>query len=79
MQRCLNDYINELDRQHEKDTLALALVERVTFFYNYDLTDSVYKYAPQTVEMLREQVETHRDGAEPNDDLTMLCVKVLRS
>jgi len=53
MQRCLNDYINELDRQHEKDTLALALVERVTFFYNYDLTDSVYKYAPQTLERLK--------------------------
>jgi len=30
----------------------------------------------QTVEMLREEVEKHRDGAEPNDDLTMLCVKV---
>ena len=53
MQRCLNDYINELNRQHEKDTLALALVERVTFFYNYDLTDSVYKYAPQTLERLK--------------------------
>ena len=30
----------------------------------------------QTVEMLRDEVEKHRDGAEPNDDLTMLCVKV---
>jgi serine phosphatase RsbU (regulator of sigma subunit) len=29
----------------------------------------------QTVEMLRDEVEKHRDGAEPNDDLTMLCVK----
>ena len=51
--RCLNDYINELDRQNEKDTLALALVERVTFFYNYDLTDSVYKYAPQALDRLK--------------------------
>ena len=51
--RCLNDYINELDRQDEKDTLALALVERVTFFYNYDLTDSVYKYAPQALDRLK--------------------------
>ena len=32
----------------------------------------------QTVEMLREEVEKHRDGAEPNDDLTMLCVKVIK-
>ena len=51
--RCLNDYINELDRQNEKDTLALALVERVIFFYNYDLTDSVYKYVPPTLERLK--------------------------
>jgi hypothetical protein len=28
--------------------------------------------------MLREEVEKHRDGAEPNDDLTMLCVKVIK-
>ena len=26
--------------------------------------------------MLKEMVEKHRDGADPNDDLTMLCVKV---
>ena len=32
----------------------------------------------QTVEMLRTAVEAHRDGAEPNDDLTMLCVKVVK-
>ena len=31
-----------------------------------------------TIELLREEVEKHRDGAEPNDDLTMLCVKVIR-
>jgi hypothetical protein len=30
------------------------------------------------IEMLREQVEAHRDGAEPNDDLTMLCVRVIK-
>ena len=32
----------------------------------------------QTIEMLREEVEKHRDGAEPNDDLTMICVKVIK-
>jgi hypothetical protein len=25
------------------------------------------------VKMLKAEVETHRDGAQPNDDLTMLC------
>lgn len=33
----------------------------------------------QTIEMLRDEVEKHRDGAEPNDDLTMLCVKFQKS
>ena len=29
-----------------------------------------------TVEMLKAEVEKHRNGADPNDDLTMLCVMV---
>ena len=37
-----------------------------------------FESCQQTVEMLREEVEKHRDGAEPNDDLTMLCVKVIK-
>ena len=28
------------------------------------------------VEHLRDEVEKHRNGAEPNDDLTILCLKV---
>ena len=32
--------------------------------------------ARQVVEMLKEEVERHRDGAEPNDDLTMMCVRI---
>ena len=30
----------------------------------------------QVVETLKRQVEAHRNGAEPNDDLTMMCLKV---
>ena len=33
--------------------------------------------ANQVVEMLKEAVEKHRDGAEPNDDLTMLGLKIV--
>ena len=29
-----------------------------------------------TIESLKTEVEKHRDGAEPNDDLTMMCVKI---
>ncbi len=32
--------------------------------------------AKQVVEHLKDEVEKHRNGAEPNDDLTMLCLKV---
>jgi serine phosphatase RsbU (regulator of sigma subunit) len=42
------------------------------------LETTPYESAQKTIEMLTEQVEKHRDGAEPNDDLTMLCVKVIR-
>ena len=32
--------------------------------------------ACQVVETLRAAVEVHRNGAEPNDDLTLLCLKI---
>jgi sigma-B regulation protein RsbU (phosphoserine phosphatase) len=32
--------------------------------------------AKQVVETLNAKVEEHRNGAEPNDDLTMLCLRV---
>ena len=35
--------------------------------------------AHEAIEMLKAEVETHRDGAEPNDDLTMLCLKVIKN
>ena len=33
--------------------------------------------ACQVVEMLKDAVEKHREGAAPNDDLTMLCIKLV--
>ena len=33
--------------------------------------------ACQVVETLRTAVEQHRNGAEPNDDLTLLCLKLI--
>ena len=41
------------------------------------LAHTTFESSQQTIEMLRTEVEKHRDGAEPNDDLTMLCVKVI--
>ena len=42
------------------------------------LQTTPFESSQQTIELLREQVEAHRDGAEPNDDLTMLCVRVIK-
>jgi len=32
----------------------------------------------EVIEMLKKAVELHRDGAEPNDDLTLMCLKLSR-
>ncbi len=40
------------------------------------MADSQSMTACQVVEMLKEAVEKHRNGAEPNDDLTFLCLKI---
>lgn len=42
------------------------------------LAKEPFESSEQTIEMLKTAVEKHRDGAEPNDDLTMLCVKVIK-
>ena len=62
--------LNEAEnRQQEQfsDERLLELMEQVPF-----------ESCQQTIEMLREEVEKHRDGAEPNDDLTMLCVEFIK-
>ena len=64
------DGLNEAEnRQQEQftDERLLDILEHTEFVSSR-----------QTVEMLREQVEAHRDGAEPNDDLTMLCIKTIK-
>ena len=64
------DGLNEAENR-EKDQFTderlLEILEKTTFVSS-----------EQTVELLRAEVEKHRDGAEPNDDLTMLCVKVIK-
>ena len=43
------------------------------------LRNSSYESARQVIETISEDVEKHRDGAEPNDDLTMMCVYIKRT
>ena len=40
------------------------------------LRDMRFESSQQVVETLSAEVEKHRNGAEPNDDLTMLCIRV---
>jgi hypothetical protein len=41
--RCLNDLIAEQKRQQKELPLAMTLVERAVMFYNYDMSDSIFK------------------------------------
>ena len=38
------------------------------------LRHTPFSSARQVIELLSAEVEAHRQGAEPNDDLTMLCI-----
>lgn len=40
------------------------------------LRNTHFDTAQQVIETLKAEVEAHRDGAEPNDDLTMMCLRV---
>ena len=40
------------------------------------LRNTHFDTAQQVIETLKAEVETHRNGAEPNDDLTMMCLRV---
>ena len=40
------------------------------------LRNTHFDTAQQVIEALKSEVETHRNGAEPNDDLTMMCLRI---
>lgn len=40
------------------------------------LRQTCFDSARQVVEVMTQNVERHRNGAEPNDDLTMLCLHI---
>ena len=65
-----SDGLNEAEnRQHEQFSDE-RLIE--------SLETTPFESSKQTIEMLHTAVENHRDGAEPSDDLTMLCVRINR-
>ena len=40
------------------------------------LRNTRFENSRQVIETLKADVEKHRNGAEPNDDLTMLCLQM---
>lgn len=40
------------------------------------LNTNHFESSRQVIETLMVEVENHRNGAEPNDDLTIMCLKV---
>ena len=62
------DGLNEAENRQQEQFTDERLLEM--------LAGTPFVSSHQTIDMLRTAVEAHRDGAEPNDDLTMLCVRV---
>ena len=60
----LNEAENDSQEQFGDDRLLNLLGEMTT------------EDAQQTVDKMKAAVEQHRAGAEPNDDLTMMCIKI---
>ena len=62
------DGLNEAENQQQKqfgDEKVFRILESTPF-----------ESAPQVIDNMRNEVEKHRNGAEPNDDLTMMCLYV---
>ena len=64
------DGLNEAENRQQEQFSDEKLLEI--------LQTTPFESSEKTIELLREEVEKHRDGAEPNDDLTMLCVKFIK-
>ena len=62
------DGLNEAENEHQEQFSDERLLEI--------LANKSFGSAKEVVEYLRSEVERHRNGADPNDDLTILCLKV---
>lgn len=41
------------------------------------LRNTQFENAQQLIDAITKEVETHRNGAEPNDDLTVMCMRLV--
>ena len=62
------DGLNEAENKEKEEFSDARLIEI--------LRNTSFSSSQQLVEKLRAEVETHRNGAEPSDDLTMMCLYI---
>lgn len=62
------DGLNEAENKEKEEFSDARLIEI--------LRNTHFTSAQQLVEKLSSEVEVHRDGAEPSDDLTMMCLYI---
>ena len=62
------DGLNEAENQQKELLGNKRMVELMTSAKDLD--------SHQVIDMLKEAVERHRDGAEPNDDLTLMSIRL---
>ena len=63
-----SDGLNEAENREQQQFGDERLLQMLTLL--------PFDTARQVIERMMAAIEKHRDGAEPNDDLTMLCLKV---
>ena len=57
-------------------TMFLGMLDMASGHLLEILRNTHFESARQVVETLYAKVQAHRNGAEPNDDLTMMCLRV---
>ena len=62
------DGLNEAENKEKEEFSDARLIEI--------LRNTSFSSSQQLVEKLRAEVEAHRNGAEPSDDLTMMCLYI---
>ena len=62
------DGLNEAENKEKEEFSDARLIEI--------LRNTSFNSSRQLIEMLRAEVEAHRNGAEPSDDLTMMCLYI---
>ena len=62
------DGLNEAENKENEQFSDERLIEI--------LRNTPFSSAQKVIELLSAEVEAHRQGAEPNDDLTMMCLYI---